>query len=112
MDPPSSKPQYTIEDFLSNRRIAVTYDRSEAFKEICEWLIANGYDNHQTIQDNVLESGRAICYNYNGHTWVQTGSISTMQLLGYEIVSASDIVDFLPGFDFGLSDILSLMEES
>lgn len=110
MDPPS--PQlYTIDDFLSEKRIAIRFDGSAAYHELCKILISNGYDQSGTLEREAPRLGDGIVYRHHENRWVQKGSCTVLAGLGYTIIDAEQLIDLLPDFPSKVGDILNFLED-
>lgn len=112
MDPPSYASTYTIDDFLSEKKIAVRFSESDAYQNLCAILIEKGYDGGETLAGKLPKPGDAIIYFHNCHNWVQKGSHDTLAWLGYTLIEADDLCDLIPDFNFKVEDILDLLEDA
>ena len=110
MDPPF--PQlYTIDDFLSEKRIAIRFNGSAAYHELCKILIANGYDQNDTLERELPRLGDGIVYRHHDNHWVQKGPCTVLAELGYIVIEAEQLIDLLPDFPSKVDDILNLLED-
>lgn len=112
MDPPSYTSAYTVDDFLSEKLIAVRFSESDAYQSLCAILIEKGYDGGETLTGNLPKPGDAIVYFHHRNNWVQKGSYDALTRLGYTLIEADDLCDLIPDFNFKVEDILDLLEDA